>query len=55
MGARGVANLCEQLEWQHQPGLDGVAELAQKLERAFAATGEIFKSERQKRLVPAAV
>ena len=51
MGAGGVAKLCEQLEWQSSAG---VSELAQKLESAFASTVEIFKTERQKRLVPVA-
>ena len=54
MGASMVAKLCAELEQANIQNSDKVADLLHKLETAFASSGEIFKSERQKRLVPVA-
>ena len=54
MGAITVAGLCAELEQANLQNSDRVAKLAHELEKAFASGGEIFKSERQKRLVPVA-
>lgn len=53
IGARGIGKTCEVLE-QERVGSTLVAELLTKIERDFVATREIFKTERQRRLVPVA-
>jgi len=54
MGASLVANLCAEVEQANILNSNEVAELVPKLESAFADTGEIFKSERRKRIIPVA-
>ncbi|HYR77850.1 MAG TPA: response regulator [Pyrinomonadaceae bacterium] len=54
MGANLVAKLCAELEQANIRNSNEVAELVQKLESAFAEAGEIFKSERSKRIIPVA-
>jgi len=54
MGANLVATLCAELEQANIRNSNEVAELVQKLESAFAEAGEIFKSERSKRIIPVA-
>jgi len=54
MGASLVAKFCAELEQANIQNSNEVAELVQKLESAFADTGEIFKSERRKRIIPVA-
>jgi CheY-like chemotaxis protein/HPt (histidine-containing phosphotransfer) domain-containing protein len=54
MGASLVAKPCAELEQANIGNSNEVAELVQKLESAFAETGEIFKSERGKRITPVA-
>jgi CheY-like chemotaxis protein/HPt (histidine-containing phosphotransfer) domain-containing protein len=54
MGASIVAKLCAELEQANIRNSNEVAELVQKLESAFAETGEIFKGERRKRITPIA-
>ena len=53
MGASRVGQLCAQLEQLARPGSNEAAELVRNLEKAFASAGEVFASERQRRLVPA--
>lgn len=53
MGARHVADLCQQLETPRQTDSDLTAQLAGKLETAFAFAADVFAAERQRRLVPA--
>jgi CheY-like chemotaxis protein/HPt (histidine-containing phosphotransfer) domain-containing protein len=54
MGAGAVVKLCAELEIENMRNSVGVADLAQKLESAFACAAEIFRGERQKRLTPVA-
>ena len=54
MGASLVAKPCAELEQANIGNSNEVAELVQKLEGAFADAGEIFKSERLKRITPVA-
>ena len=53
MGARSIGKTCDVIE-RELIGSAGVAELLKKIEREFVATSEIFKHERQIRLVPVA-
>jgi len=54
MGASLVAKFCAELEQANIQNSNEVAEVARKLESAFADTGEIFKNERRKRITPVA-
>ena len=54
MGASLVAKLCAEVEQANILNSNEVAELVPKLESAFADTGEIFKSERRKRIITVA-
>lgn len=53
IGAQSIGHICELLE-REQIGSTRVAELLAQMEREFVTTSEIFKLERQRRLVPVA-
>ncbi len=53
MGARSIGKTCEVLE-REPVGSTRIADLLKKIEREFVATSEIFRNERQRRLVPVA-
>jgi len=51
IGARGVGNICEQIE-REQVGSSVLADLLTKLESTFGSTSEAFQLARRDRLVP---